>query len=274
MQLPAVGQSRSVIGVSVIHVPHHSGRGFPSSGEVGCGLPPAGDYSRSILRSPCAGVHHSTTSIVAFSLRCVWTTSAMSAEKWSPPESFGERPGIDRPPGDLRLTRPLRFRALDRVDRGAVQCEPRIPAQIRALARVRHRAKGKLAVLEGHLDPGDPRRPVGSQGGDRLVPVPVEELPHASCELRFRALDVPPRRHGTQYLTGERGRAHRDEQDCQAHLSGAPRPGTGQKSVHADPDVQRAWRGGLGLSVGPDLRASADEREDRLARPVRWVGAL
>ena len=38
-----------------------------------------GDYSRSILRSPCAGVHHSTTSIVAFSFRCVCTTSAMSA---------------------------------------------------------------------------------------------------------------------------------------------------------------------------------------------------
>ena len=74
------------------------------------------------------------------------------------------------------------------------KCEPRIPAQIRALARVRHRTKGKLAVLEGHLDPGDPRRPVGSQGGDRLVPVPVEELPHASCELRFRALDVQQNR--------------------------------------------------------------------------------
>jgi hypothetical protein len=43
------------------------------------GVPCAGDYSRSILRSPCVGVHHSTTSIVAFSLRCVCTTSAMSA---------------------------------------------------------------------------------------------------------------------------------------------------------------------------------------------------
>lgn len=38
-----------------------------------------GDYSRSILRSPCVGVHHSTTSIVAFWLRWVCTTSAMSA---------------------------------------------------------------------------------------------------------------------------------------------------------------------------------------------------
>src|SRR5271167_873879 len=40
--------------------------------------------------------------------------------------SPGEWPGIDRPPGDLRLTRPLRFRTLDRVDGGAVKCEPRI----------------------------------------------------------------------------------------------------------------------------------------------------
>src|SRR5258708_13902721 len=61
--------------------------------------------------------------------------------------------------------------------------------------RVRHRAEGELAVLEGHLDPGDPRRPVGSQGGNRLVSVPVEEPPHALSELRFPALDVLPRRH-------------------------------------------------------------------------------
>ncbi len=33
--------------------------------------------------------------------------------------SLGEWPGIDRPPRDLRLTGPLRFRALDRVDRKA-----------------------------------------------------------------------------------------------------------------------------------------------------------
>jgi hypothetical protein len=46
---------------------------------------------------------------------------------------LGGRPGIDRPPGDLRLARPLRLRALDRVGRGAVQGEPRIPTQIRAL---------------------------------------------------------------------------------------------------------------------------------------------
>jgi hypothetical protein len=108
---------------------------------------------------------------------------------------LAERPGSGRPPGDLRVTRPLRFRALDRVDRGAVQREPRIPAQIRTLARVRHRAEGELAVLEGHFDPGDPRRPVGPQRGNRLVPVPVEQPPHPLRELWLRPLDLLPRRH-------------------------------------------------------------------------------
>ncbi len=109
--------------------------------------------------------------------------------------SFGDRPGSDRPAGDLRLARPLRLGALDRIDRGAVQGEPRIPAEIRALARVRHRAEDQLAVLEDRLDPGDPRRPVGSQGGKRLVPVSVEQRPHALRELRLGPFDVPPRRH-------------------------------------------------------------------------------
>jgi hypothetical protein len=45
--------------------------------------------------------------------------------------SLGDRPGSDRPAGDLRLARPLRRGALNRVDRGTVQGEPRIPAQIR-----------------------------------------------------------------------------------------------------------------------------------------------
>ncbi len=86
-----------------------------------------------------------------------------------------------------------------------MQCEPRIPAQIRALARVRHRAEGELAVLEGRLDPGDPRRPVGSHGGNRLVSVPVEEAPHALRELRFRALDVLPRRHAPNIAQATEG---------------------------------------------------------------------
>jgi len=91
-RLPGPGRFRAVRGethrdrarhgftaVPVALGPVCGARAFPSSGEAGCGLLSAGDYSRSILRSPCAGVHHSTTSIVAFSLRCVCTTSAMSA---------------------------------------------------------------------------------------------------------------------------------------------------------------------------------------------------
>src|SRR5450631_2296852 len=56
-------------------------RGLPSdpSAEVGSGLISTEDYSRSILRSPCVGVHHSTTSFVASTLRWVCTTSVMSA---------------------------------------------------------------------------------------------------------------------------------------------------------------------------------------------------
>ena len=67
--------------------------------------------------------------------------------------SFGNRPRGYRPAGDLRLARPLRLGALNWVDRGAVQGEPRIPAKIRTLARVRHRAETQLTALEGRLDP-------------------------------------------------------------------------------------------------------------------------
>ena len=64
-----------------------------------------GSHWRSILRSPCAGVHHSTTSIVPSSLRWVCTTSAMSAWKRSPsgPSAIGPaamaRPEIFASPG-------------------------------------------------------------------------------------------------------------------------------------------------------------------------------
>jgi hypothetical protein len=52
----------------------------------------------------------------------------------------------------------------------------------------------ELAVLEGHLDPeirGDP----SAHKVAIVLSVPVEEPPHALRELRFRALDVLPRRH-------------------------------------------------------------------------------
>jgi hypothetical protein len=110
-------------------------------------------------------------------------------------QSLVHRSGGDCAPGDLRLARPLRLGALDRVDRCAVQGEPRIATEIGALARVLHRAKDHFAVLERRLDPGDPRRPVGSQGRDRLVSVSVEQRTHALRELRLRTLDVMPRCH-------------------------------------------------------------------------------
>ena len=120
------------------------------------------------------------------------TTAAMSAWKrsLSCPSVIGN--ASDRATGDLRLARPLRLGAVDGVDGGAVQGEPRIATEVRALARVRHRAEHELSVLEGRFDPGDPRRPVGAQGGNRLVPVSVEERAHALCELRLRLLDLLP----------------------------------------------------------------------------------
>src|SRR5580704_17754464 len=60
--------------------------------------------------------------------------------------TFGDGSGIDHPAGDLRLPWPLRLGALDCVHCGAVQGEPRIPAQVSAFACVRHRAENQLAV--------------------------------------------------------------------------------------------------------------------------------
>src|SRR5262249_55702197 len=57
---------------------------------------------------------------------------------------------------------------------------------------------------EGRLDAGDPRRPVGSYGRDRLVPVSVEQPPHTLRELRLRLFDVPPCRHGANGRIGHR----------------------------------------------------------------------
>ena len=80
--------------------------------------------------------------------------------------SFGGSSGGDRPSGDLCLARPLRFGALDRVDCGAVQGEPGIPAKIRAFARVRHRAEDQFTVLEGRRKVMRPasERPAATEG--------------------------------------------------------------------------------------------------------------
>src|SRR5665213_179399 len=81
----------------------------------------------------------------------------------------------DRAAGDLRLARPLRFSAFDRVDRGAMKSESRVPAQIGTLASVGHRTEDQFTALKPGLDPRDPRRTIGSQGGDRLVSMGVEQ---------------------------------------------------------------------------------------------------
>src|SRR6185436_10692484 len=71
-----------------------------------------------------------------------------------------EVPDEDGPAGDLGFAGPLGG-VLGRVDRWAVQREPVIASEIGALPSVGHRAERELAVGELHLDPGDPRRPVG-----------------------------------------------------------------------------------------------------------------
>lgn len=120
------------------------------------GSPPLDDEHHTRLIE--AGVHH------------LGDLGAEAVADWS----LGDRSGGDRPAGDLRLAWPLSLGALDRVDRGTVQREPRIAAEIRALARVRHGAEYQLAVLEDCLDAGDSRRSVGPQGGKRLVSMSVE----------------------------------------------------------------------------------------------------
>src|SRR5215467_14294045 len=106
--------------------------------------------------------------------------------------SVCDRSGSDRPAGDFRLAWPLRLGAFDWVDSRAVQGEPRIPPQIRALACMWHGAKDELAVLEGSLYPGDTRRAVSPHGGYGLVSVGVEQRKHPLRKLRRGLFDIPP----------------------------------------------------------------------------------
>jgi hypothetical protein len=118
--------------------------------------------------------------------------------------TLGDRSDGNRPAGDLRLARPLGLGTLDRVDCAAVHGEPRIATEIRALTRVRHRAEDQFTVLEGRLDPGNSRRPVGSQGSKCLVSASVEERPNALSELRLCLFEILPRRH-TPMIAPETG---------------------------------------------------------------------
>src|SRR5690348_10761805 len=77
-----------------------------------------------------------------------------------------------------------------------MQGEPRIPPQIRTLARPRDRPAPELTVGELALDARDPWRAVGPQRRDRLVPARIEEPPHPRRELGLGLFHVLPRCHG------------------------------------------------------------------------------
>jgi hypothetical protein len=104
-------------------------------------------------RSPYPGARHSTTSIAGSLLRQVCTASAMTIRKQSPTAASVTGPAAI---ADLRLPGPVRLGALDAVDRAGVQCEPRVWAQIRALARVRCGAETPARRLRTLPLRGDP----------------------------------------------------------------------------------------------------------------------
>ena len=128
----------------------------PLNQEAGEGLTRAWHHSRSTLRSPRVGVHHSTTSIVACSLRWVCTTSAMSARKRSPSAPSVTGPGGDHATGDLRFARPLSLGPSTGsiVARAGRTADPVVDQ--RPCARSAS-TKHQLTILERRLDPGDPR---------------------------------------------------------------------------------------------------------------------
>ena len=105
------------------------------------------------------------------------------------------RAGRDRPPGDLGLARPLALLALLGMERGTVEGEAWIALEVRPLAGVGHRTEAQLTIHELALDPGDARRAVGPQGGDRLVAPGVEQSLHPRRQLELGGLDMLPRRH-------------------------------------------------------------------------------
>ena len=154
-------------------------------------------HSRSTLRNPRSGVHHSTSNAEAVGLRRVNTTSRTSARNSSPsaPSVPPTGPAGTATPATLASPCPLGLVALRRGHRGAVQGEPGIAVQIGALARLRHRAEGELAFGELHLDPGDARAAIGPQGGDRLVLLRVEQRPHPRGERGLGGFDLAPAGH-------------------------------------------------------------------------------
>ena len=80
--------------------------------------------------------------------------------------------------------------------RCGVQRAPRVALQVVRLARVRHRAEEQLAVAEPDLGAADPRRAVGPQGREHVVPLGLEPRPHRAGEVRCLLRELVVRRHG------------------------------------------------------------------------------
>jgi len=109
--------------------------------------------------------------------------------------SLGSRPGIDRPSGDLRLTRPLRLRALDRsavalcrANRGS----RRRSAPLRAFGI---EPEASSPSLKAASIPEIRGEPLARKVAIVLCLCASKKPPLAMRDLRRRPLDVLPRRH-------------------------------------------------------------------------------
>src|SRR4030081_3883248 len=109
---------------------------------------------------------------------------------------------MDGSSGDLGFARPVALLARLRVERGAVQGEAGIALEVRSLSCAGHRTEAQIAVCELALDARDAWGAVGAERCDCLVATGVEQRPHSSGELWFRALDLLPRRHGRESYPG------------------------------------------------------------------------
>jgi hypothetical protein len=177
--------------------------------------------SRSIPPQPVPGCRHSTTSIAGSLLRQVCTTSAMTTRKQSPsaPSVTGrQRSRIFASPASTP-------RRLDAVDRAGVQREPRVSAQIRALARVQCGSETPARRLRTPPLRGDPsaatwRSSCAGQRRTALGPAartPVRRVRHpatpspamiTSIRQHGPGIGCPPSVQRTR--TTRRNRCHRE----------------------------------------------------------------
>ena len=100
-----------------------------------------------------------------------------------------------------------------------MQGEARVAPQVGELHRAGHAGQPRLTGDELHLDPADPGRAVGAQGGEELVRVRVEGGAHARGELRLLGLDVGEGGHA--------GMLHPATDEAHGACSGGPAPSGG-----------------------------------------------